>query len=308
MFDVDCSKGNNFKKKWSFTPTKQDVGKHNWTLRVIGENGLVAKKQLQLVVAPADAGQGRKISLLMVGDSITDVTTFPKRVHTLFQGPGNPELTMLGTRPGPAKDGAMAHEGYAGWAWETFLRKGPFISDKVVLDIPAYFAKYNNGATPDFITIQLGVNDVFGSDDFRIYNTLYQVEQNMEQLVNALRKAAPEAVIGIGLPTPCATQDGIGRVYRCGQTKLQYTKNRLMLSDLVMRKYNQNTDKKIFVIPMAQNLDCEHNFPMEEYPVNAGNPVKITMPKDGLHPSEAGGNQLGDTLFAWLKCTLNGIK
>jgi len=307
VFDVNCPKGSNFGKKWSFTPAKLDVGKYNWTLRVIGENGLVAKKELRLLVAPADAGKGRKISLLMVGDSITDVTTFPKRVHALFQGAGNPELTMLGTRPVPAKNGSMAHEGYAGWAWETFLRTGPFVSGKdgrTDLDIPAYFAKYNNGVAPDFITIQLGVNDVFGSDDYRIYNTLYHLERDMEQLVNAFRRAAPDAVIGIGLPTPCATQDGMGQIYRCGQTKFQYTKNRLMLSELVMRKYGTGADKNISVIPMHNNLDCEHNFPMQEYPVNAGNSAKISMPKDGLHPAEAGGNQLGDTLYAWLKCHL----
>lgn len=311
VFDVDCTKGNNFRKKWSFTPTKGDVGKHSWTIRVIGENGLVAKKELKLLVAPADAGKGRKISLLMVGDSITDITTFPKRVHALFQGAGNPELTMLGTRPAPAKNGSMAHEGYAGWAWETFLRTGPFVSGKdgrTELDIPAYFAKYNNGVAPDFITIQLGVNDVFGSDDYRIYNTLYHIERDMEKLVDAFRRAAPDAVIGIGLPTPCATQDGMGQIYRCGQTKFQYTKNRLMLSELVMRKYGTGADKKISVIPMHNNLDGEHNFPMQEYPVNAGNPAKISMPKDGLHPAEAGGNQLGDTLYAWLKCHLNDKK
>jgi lysophospholipase L1-like esterase len=311
VFDVDCRKGNNFKKKWSFTPGKRDIGKYKWILRVIGKNGLVAKKEIKLVVAPADAGKGRKITLLMVGDSITDVTTFPKRVHALFQKNGNPELTMIGTRPAVAKNGSMAHEGYAGWAWNSFLKRGPFIVKKngnPELDIPAYFAKYNNGIAPDFITIQLGVNDIFGSRDYIIYNTLYNIERNMDTLVNAFRKAAPNAVIGIGLPTPCASQDGMGRIYRCGQTKYQYTKNRLMLSEMVIRKYGKSADKKIFVIPMYNNLDCEHNFPMQEYPVNSGNPAKISMPKDGLHPAEPGGNQLGDTLYAWIKYQLSHPK
>ena len=311
VFDVDCPKGNNFAGKWSFTPAKNDVGVHSLTLRVIHDNGIAACKTVRLMVAPADAGKGRRISLLMVGDSITDVTTFPKRVHALFAGPGNPELTMIGTRPAPARNGSMAHEGYAGWAWNTFLQRGPFAAvakGGTELDIPAYFAKYNNGAAPDFITIQLGVNDVFGSDDFRIYNTLYQIERDMETLVNAFRKAAPNAVIGIGLPTPCASQDGMGRIYRCGQTKFQYAKNRLMLSRLVMRKYGGGKDPKIRVIPMYHNLDCEHNFPMQEYPVNAGAAEKIRMPSDGLHPAPPGGNQLGDTLYAWLKCCLHEEK
>ena len=306
-FDVDCRKGNNFKKKWSFTPTKKDVGIHPWTLRVIGENGLVAKKTIRLCVAPADAGSGRKISLLMVGDSITEVTTFPEQVHALFKKAGNPELTMIGTRPVSAKKTGMAHEGYAGWTWGHFLEKGPFIvnrNGKRELDVADYLTRNHGGKAPDFITIQLGVNDIFGSDDFRIYSGLNRIERNMDKLVAALRKAAPNAVIGIGLPTPCASQDGMGRIYRCGQTKYQYTKNRFMLSDRIMRKYKNGTDKNIRIIPMYHNLDCEHNFPMQAYPVNAGNPEKQIMPKDGLHPAPAGGNQLGDTLYAWLKWQL----
>lgn len=308
VFDVDCPKGNNFGRKWSFTPAGNDVGVHSLTLRVISDHGMAACKTVRLMVAPADAGKGRRISLLMVGDSITDVTAFPKRVHSLFHQPGNPELTMVGTRPAPSRSGSMAHEGYAGWAWETFLRSGPFVSGRnggTELDIPAYFAKCNNGAAPDFITFQLGVNDVFGSDDFRIYNALHHIERSMERLVDAFRKAAPNAVIGIGLPTPCASQDGMGRVYCCGQTKFQYAKNRLMLSRMVMRKYGGSQDPKIRVIPMYHNLDCEYNFPMQEYPVNAGAAEKISMPRDGLHPAPAGGNQLGDTFFAWLKCHLH---
>lgn len=78
-----------------------------------------------------------------------------------------------------------------------------------------------------------------------------------------------------------------------------------MLSRMVMRKYGGSQDPKIRVIPMYHNLDCEYNFPMQEYPVNAGAAEKISMPRDGLHPAPAGGNQLGDTFFAWLKCHLH---
>ncbi len=72
-----------------------------------------------------------------------------------------------------------------------------------------------------------------------------------------------------------------------------------------MEKYRNSADKKLFVIPMYHNLDCENNFPVKKYPVNAGNPAEVVMPSDGLHPAPAGGHQLGDTLYAWLKCQLN---
>ena len=304
VFDVDCTKGSNFKNKWSFIPTGKDVGCHSWTLSVIGENGVVARKKLSLAVAPAKAGQGRKISLLMIGDSITNASAFPSRVHELFGKAGNPVMTMIGSRAVPGKNGSVVHEGYPGWGWLTFLLKGPFVVKKngrPELDIPAYLAEYNHGEAPDFITLQLGVNDIFSADEKRMSELLPRLEKYMDTLIRAFRKAAPRAVIGIGLPTPCASQDGVGRHSGCRQSKYQYTENRFMLSELIMRKYQNGSDKNIFVIPMYNNLDCEYNFPMQDYPVNAGNPAKLRMPSDGIHPSAAGSRQLGDTLYAYLK-------
>ena len=306
VFDVDCPKGHNYKRRWSFTPGKADAGKtYKWTLKVISDQGLVAKKTINLHVVPANAGEGKKLSLLMLGDSIIDVTTYPRRVHKLFQAPGNPKLTMVGDRGKPEEQAkGMRHQGHAGWAFATFLAKGPLGAvDKrgeFVLDIPGYFKRVNGGKAPDVIAVQLGVNDIFGGQDFRLYSALNRISGEMDILIGAFRKAAPNSQIVICLITPCANADGIGQIYRCNQTKYQYTKNRFMLSNMMMEKY-VNKDPKISVISLYHNLDCENNFPMGEFPINGGNPEKIKRPKDGLHPSDAGGNQLGDTLYSYLK-------
>lgn len=304
LFDVACNKGHNFKRRWSFTPGKRDVGTHKWTLRVISDEGLVAKKDLKLHVVPADAGKGKTLSLLMLGDSIMDVTTYPRQVHKLFQGPNNPKLTMVGER-GSAEEKAkgMRHQGHAGWAFATFLAKGPLgnadKTGKFILDIPGYFKRNNGGKAPDVIAIQLGCNDIFGSTDFYLPGALLRISKEMDTLIGAFQKAAPNSRIVLCLITPSANQDGIGRVYRCRQTKYQYTKNRFMLNNMIMKKFAGK--KNISVISLYHNLDCENNFPMKEYPVNGGNPAKVNMPSDGLHPAPAGGNQLGDTLYSYLK-------
>lgn len=311
VFDVSCSKGHNFKRRWSFTPGKRDIGTHKWTLQVISDAGLVAKKTLNLHVVPANAGKGKNLSLLMLGDSIIDVTTYPRQVHKLFQGPNNPKLTMVGER-GSAEEKArgMRHQGHAGWAFATFLAKGPLgyadKTGKFILDIPAYFKKNNGGKAPDVIAIQLGCNDVFGSTDFYLPGTLARISGEMDTLIGAFRKAAPNSHIVLCLITPCANSDGIGRVYRNNQTKYQYTKNRFMLNNMIMKKFKGKKD--ISIISLYHNLDCENNFPMKEYPINAGNPIKVKMPSDGLHPAPAGGNQLGDTLYSYLKYFVNRKK
>ena len=325
VFDVDCRKGRNDQKRWRFVPTDKDVGEYDWNVKVMDGNGTLAEGKTKLIVSPANAGRGKRISILVVGDSLTNATVYPTRLFELTQGEKNPRLKMIGSNgPNrkPQKNG-VAHEGWGGWAWKTFISKtAPYakkdpkpwdvpsrflvVKDgKGKLDFQAYLDKYNGGKAPDFITVQLGVNDVFGSDDFRIYHTIERISRNMDELVGAFVKAAPNAVIGIGLPTPGASQDGIGRVYRCRQTRYQYDRNRFMLSDMVMRKYGNGQCRNVKIIPMYHNLDCENNFPMAEYPVNSGNPAKIPMPSDGLHPAPSGGNQLGDTLYAWLKYCLH---
>lgn len=331
LFDVDCPKGRNYRDRWSFTPEAKDVGTYPLTLTVIGENGTVAKGETKVIVTPADAGKGKDISILMVGDSLTNATVYPTRLHTLMKGENNPKLKMIGAHCGSGRTpepGGVAHEGYGGWAWGTFLNrfeddsniaepakkfyaKSKFLSrkdGKVVFDMQQYVDKYNGGKMPDFITVQLGVNDVFGASDITLYSTIESIEKNMDALLAAFRKAAPNAVIGVGLVTLGAGQDAFAANYKNGQTSLQYKKNVFTLNQRMLEKFRNYPDKKVFLIPTTVNLDCRNNFPVKSEPVNVGNPANVTRQCNGVHPAAAGYNQMGDTFYAWLKYQLSGSK
>ena len=300
--------GMNLADRWTFTPGKKDAGKRRTvTMTVRGLNGeTVAKKSFLLQVAPAHAGKGKRYSLLMIGDSITDyVKAFPTQVCDRFRKSATASLTMIGTKvPYKGKDEAVKHEGYSGWAYATFLQKGPFVKTEngvPVLDFEGYFKRNNGGKAPDFVTIQLGVNDIFGAQDYTVRTSIAWILSDMDVLLKALRKAAPEAVIGIGLPTPGASQDAFGKVYGCRQSRYQYKRNIFALSHAVMKRYHDSADKKIFIVPTYINLDTVHNFPVHKVPVNQGNKAMICRQRDGLHPSPEGGRQLGDTLYGFLK-------
>lgn len=331
VFDVDCPKGCNYRDRWSFTPAANDVGTYPLTLTVIGENGALAKGETKIIVTPADAGKGKDISILMVGDSLTGATIYPTRLHTLMKGENNPKLKMVGAHCGSGKTpepGGVAHEGYGGWAWNTFLTrfeddskiaepakkvyaKSKFLTSrdgKVVFDMQQYVDKYNGGKMPDFITVQLGVNDVFGASDLTLYSTIESIEKNMDALLAAFRKAAPDAVIGVGLVTLGAGQDAFAANYKNGQTSLQYKKNVFTLNQRMLEKFRNYPDKKVFLIPTTVNLDCRNNFPVKSEPVNAGNSANATRQCNGVHPAPAGYNQMGDTFYAWLKYQLSGAK
>jgi hypothetical protein len=269
-------------------------------------------------VAPDNAGAGEQASILLVGDSLTDQTHYVARLHSHLSRPDNPLVTMIGNHAGggkPPVPGGVAHEGYGGFTWSAFhtfyetpdpnrlpYRKSYFLRKPHELDIPQYLNQYNGGRTPDFITFQLGVNDIFIQKDSNIEQALVRIEKNMDILIDAFREVAPDATIGVGLCTLCAGQDAFGHDYQCGQTAWQYKKNVFRLNRLYLDKIQDRNDPKLVIIPTVVNLDCENNFPVEEVPVNNGNAKRVIRQSNGVHPAVEGYNQMGDTYYAWLKC------
>lgn len=116
--------GANEAKRWTVTPADQDVGDHPVEVAVKDAQGKVLEHATTtLRIAPRNAGAGRTLRLLIVGDSLTHATFYPNEIARLLSEPGNPKWTMLGThRPTNAAKG-VAHEGYGGWRWDTFLTK-----------------------------------------------------------------------------------------------------------------------------------------------------------------------------------------
>ena len=322
VFDVTCAKGRNDHRRWRFTPAKEDVGTFDWSVKVIDESGVLAEGSMKVHVSPENAGEGKDISILVVGDSLTNACVYPTRIFEDFQAPGNPKVKMAGSNgPGykPQPNG-VAHEGWGGWRWDTFINRTeapkkenpkPYeiasrfintVDGKPVLDFQNYFKLYNDGRTPDFITFQLGVNDIFGATDDNLQQRITEILAQADTLIAAARKDAPDAIIGVGLVTPGAkSQDAFGRNYACGQTRWQYKKNQHALNQAMLDKFSKCADKKIVIIPTNIDLDCENNYPAATEAVNLGNDAKITRQSNGVHPAPAGYKQIGDTFYAWMK-------
>ena len=326
-YRVTCPKGRNDQKRWSYTPKSGEEGTYDWKIQIEDERGIISSGSMKLHVSPANAGEGKSISVLIVGDSLTNACVYPTRVFELFKRPGNPSLKMAGSNgPGykPQPDG-VAHEGWGGWRWHTFVTRAdapksdnpkPYdipsrfinkVDGKPQLDFPNYFKLYNDGRVPDFITFQLGVNDIFGSTDENVQANIKDIFGYADKLIAAARAAAPDAIIGIGLVTPgCKTQDGFGQSYGChATTRWQYKKNQHALNKAMLAKFSNHPDKKLFIIPTNVNLDCENNFPAANVNVNFGNEAKISRQTNGVHPSPAGYRQIGDTYYAFMKYFLS---
>ena len=127
-----------------------------------------------------------------------------------------------------------------------------------------------------------------------------KILENADKLLTVFRKDAPNAIIGVGLPPPCANQDAFGNSYKCGQTSWGKNKNRFALT-VAMIKHFKNKDPKIILIPTCAGIDSENNYPFKKEAVNANNSTIIVRQSNGVHADIAGYRQAGDTYYAWLK-------
>lgn len=331
LFDVTGKVGSQGVKRWSYVPADKDAGKSfDLSISVKDENGvLVAQGKTKVLVAKKDAGKGKKLAILMVGDSLTNATVYPRRVHTLFKGKDNPALTMIGSHRGGGRKplpGGVAHEGYGGWTWATFMHRyqdaskmktpvrkfyatSKFLTKnkagKVVFDLKQYFKKYSKGVRPDIVTFQLGVNDVFSANDSNRCARIKMILNNADRLLDAFRKELPDAIFAVGYVTGGSNQDGFGTNYKNGQTAWGYYVNQFRLNQALEKHFAAKKDPKIVLVPVNVNLDTENNFPVRNLPVNMGNRRRMVRQSNGVHPAADGYNQMGDSYYAFMKYILS---
>ncbi|OGV35544.1 MAG: hypothetical protein A2020_06990 [Lentisphaerae bacterium GWF2_45_14] len=333
VFEVKCKKGRNDEKRWRFTPKPEDVGEHPWVLNVIDSSGkIVDYAKSKIIVCPANAGEGKKLTVLMMGASQTAASVYPAHICGLMSKKGNPVFRTIGSR-GTKNFPELRHEGWGGWGWDSFFTRynlaesdkndglhpqrpqeanSRFIFEengKPVFDFKKYCEKYNDGASPDAVTILLGINNVFfGTDDTMEDIMKKKVYPYLEEMISEFRRVSPNVIIGVGLlPPPASSQDAFGANYGCQQTRWQVRKNldhfnRALISKAKVLGFD--------IIPFHINLDTENGFPTREEAVNVDSSQKIARQSNAFHPAQSGYQQMGDTVYAWLKYQLHkgGLK
>ena len=306
-FDVECPVGRTEDRRWTVIPTSTEVGAVPFSIRVRDSDGkLLAMASSVLHVIPRDAGQERTVRILIVGDSLTHATMYPNEVARLLSQPGNPNWTMLGThRPSSAAEG-VAHEGYGGWTWSRFVsqyepnpdgthrkRSSPFVflSDdgKPQLDIQRYVREHCDEQPPDFVVFMLGINDCFSAppdDPAGVDARIDQVFEHAKTLLADFRKAAPNAHFGICLtPAPNSREEAFQANYKDRYSRWGWKRIQHRLVQRQIKSVTASSGDNVSIIPTQLNIDA-----IDGYPTN-----------NGVHPNEAGYDQIGSSIFAWLK-------
>jgi lysophospholipase L1-like esterase len=314
-FEVSCDIGTAEARRWTVTPADKDVGKHTMEVVVKDAQGKVLERaKTTLHIAPRNAGTGRELKMLIVGDSLTAATAYPNELARLLSGEGNPKWTMVGTsKPASAKPG-VAHEGYGGWKWSDFLSKfdpkpagvtagplaknstSPFLfagaNGRAKLDLQRYFRENAGGQAPDVVTFLLGINDCFGAnpnDPKAMDAKITEVMDQADKLLTAFHLAAPKTVLAVGLTTPPnSREEGFeanyqGKYHRWGWKRIQHR-----LVQRMMECFGDGKKPGVVLVPTELNLD-----PVDGYPLN-----------NGVHPNAVGYAQIGASFYAWLKAWL----
>lgn len=320
VFDVFCNRGHLQNDRWTFTPTEKEVGDYAFELKILDQNNQVVGSQKSRVrVVPTSAGKEKPMSLLMIGDSLTHGSIYPKHVLELSKKFQGPKLKFVGSH-NPKKDPEVRHEGYGGWTAVRFAthfketartgyyreRGSPFLytdeNGKPKLDFPRYCKEFNDGKAPDVVTIFLGPNDVYSATDETIKDRTDTMMKNLDILVKMIQSYSKQTKIGLMLPVPpAATQDAFGTTNKRGQTRWQYKRNQQYVVEQMSKLYQNKTDQQIYLVPTNVNLDCLHNYPARKEILNSRNPKKVLRQYNAVHSDSNGYLQIGDSVFYWLK-------
>lgn len=285
-FEFKGSPGASEARRWTLTPSDRDAGDHSLEIVIRDATGKeIERGKITVHVSPRDAGKDRPLRLLIVGDSLTHASAYPNEIARLLAAPGNPKATLLGThKPASAKPG-VAHEGYGGWAWSTFLTKftpqapgvtagplarkttSPFMFPAAdgksgVFDLARYFRERCDGRPPDVVTFLLGINDCFSANPESPDAKINEVLDSAGKLLAEFRKAAPKAILAVGLTTPpnsrqeAFTANYQGKYSRWGWKRIQHRLVQRMLERLSNRE-----KENIHLVPTELNLDPVDGYP-----------------------------------------------
>ncbi len=317
LFDVSCSKGMQLERGFRITPTEEDIGTWPLSITIYDKTwNLITTVSSSLIITSATAGSGISNSIIVLGDSTTNNGVAVTKLNLNFST-DTMNITTLGTR-GTAPNN---HEGRSGWRFSSYF--GPPNEGDIKLGVENpwynpttktfdanYYFNNTSIAKPDWLFINLGINDVFSyNTDETLQIQIEACKNYCNQMIDSINNASPNTKIGICLTIPPnSSQDAYGKAYKNSQFRIRYKRNNVLWVHDLINTYDNREDEGIYLIPIYTNLDTVYNMGMETLPVNARN-TEITyqspIANGGVHPVESGYWQIADVYTAFLKAQEN---
>lgn len=249
----------------------------------------IQTKNISYVNANANAHSGETLKVLVIGDSFINsgyvtggmINDFENDVATLQL------LGTMGTSPN-------LHEGRSGWSSYEYTHESsvgsvsnPFINNGV-FDFSHYISA-NNISTPDYVIINLGIND--GWKDMHGTTTA----ENLQTMINSIHAYNSSIKIIIGTtPSPY-----LGDAENGYLLELLTNKKRQMLTRNVLENITES--ETVIICPTHLNFDTDYNFNMSTITKNGQNSGTVPYCSDDTHPSHMGFYQIADSYYACIK-------
>jgi lysophospholipase L1-like esterase len=312
-----CPFGASKRRRWVFRPTLTDKGDYVLKIGLTDLQGRVLQEgETTLIVTPTEEPLKESYNYLSMGDSLGHHSRFPNELASLLQIPRTSYWTMIGTH---FPEGTVVpHEHYAGWSWERFntlyapgeakkyhAEKSPFVflneEGVPALNISRYIEESLGGKAPDFMTILLGINDVWGMTPHCMKTLEAGIDHMLNQaeiFLKAFKKASSQTKFGIGVIIPGNYSDYSFQishpdvVTRWEWKQIQYRVSQRMLD------FFKNREKEgIYLIPTHLTLDPIDGFAVHDFDYGDTN-YTITP---AIHPNQQGDKQIALTLYGWLQ-------
>ena len=230
----------------------------------------------------------KDVKVLYFGDSTVNAGGVTKRLLDLYSSEPS-SLTLLGTR---GLDSTNRYEGRGGWTAAGY-RGGdtydgvvnPFYNPaKTDFDF-AYYMSNQGYTAPDHFIIQLGINDTFGqTNDDGLNTKVDTILNDLDFIVNDVLSYNPNIKVGVTVTfPPNENQDAFGNAYGNGQTQWRYKRNNAIWTKRLIEHFNGKEAQGIYLVPMQHNINT------------------VTNIADAVHPTQAGYDQIGDSVYAYLK-------
>lgn len=255
--------------------------------------------------AASSAGAGSNKKLIVIGDSLVGAGAITQTLVDVA-ATDSMGITLLGTLGA----GSNKHEGRGGWTIAAYTSNysdgtvgaNPFWISGAV-NFPQYLTS-NSIATPDWVAIHLGINDIFGqTTDAGAISTATTAFNALDTLITSIKAAGAGVKVALMLPTPPASsQDAFGANYGAGQTRWRFKRNIMLWTQTLITRYAGQEASRIYIAPTNTAIDTTNNVSYAAAaPINSRSSVSVARQNNGVHPANSGYQQIGDALWAFLK-------
>jgi len=294
IFDVTCDSGKTEAARWTWTPASATSGNYALTVSVYANSRTAIEAASTVICVSKTIVTAAARRILIIGDSITDANAYTAELKDL----AGDSLLFIGTQDSGTDS---PNEGYPGYTYAIFEsgigHTSPFVhTEGGHVDFATYLSG-NGLVAPNFVVLNCGVNDVFGGYTANIP----AVMASLDSLVTAALRDMPLCKVVIAYPPqPAYSQDAWGNNYSNLGHRWFHKLNLALLNVALKAKYGTAGTAKnarVSLLPLYLAVDTEHNMQDSLITWNARTDSTYNKQSNGVHPAEAGYNQMADAVW-----------